>query len=248
MNNKRHLLCAAALAVTMNAAAFNDIEYNVRLGYNIGGTAPVGLPATIRKLNDYDFEANVSLCFDVKTTIKGRWGVMSGLHLENKGMKTDASVKNYHMTIQQDGSYLEGYFTGHNVTKVEEWLITVPVMATCNVGRGVTLKLGPYLSYVLTSKFEGDVYDGYLRQDTPTGPKVTFGSADNERGTFDFSGDMRHWQFGIDFGADWYFTHRWGVYADLAWGVTGVHKSSFKTIEQTLYPIYGTVGVTYRLK
>jgi hypothetical protein len=39
-----------------------------------------------------------------------------------------------------------------------------------------------------------------------------------------------------------------GVSADLSWGLTGVFPGSFKTVEQTLYPIYGTIGVFYRIK
>jgi hypothetical protein len=58
---------------------------------------------------------------------------------------------------------------------------------------------------------------------------------------------MRHFQFGIDAGIDWQIYKRWGAYADLQWGVSGVHKSSFKTIEQTLYPIFGTVGIIFKL-
>ena len=39
-----------------------------------------------------------------------------------------------------------------------------------------------------------------------------------------------------------------GVSADLNWGLTGIFPSDFKTVEQTLYPVYGTIGVFYRLK
>ena len=247
-------IITASLIVAMAAIASHakglteDLNHNVRLGYSIGGTAPVGMPATIRKLNSYDFQPNISFCFDVQKTIYGRFGVLTGLHLENKGMKVDATVKNYHMEIEQDGNTLQGYFTGRNITKVEEWLITLPIMATMQLGKGVMLKLGPYVSYVMSKDFEGEVYNGYLRNNTPTGTKINFGTESDERGTFDFSSDMRHWQVGIDFGADWYFCRRWGVYADITWGVTGIHKSDFKTIEQTLYPIFGTLGVTYKLK
>ena len=83
---------------------------------------------------------------------------------------------------------------------------------------------------------------------TPTGEKIMIGHDEDSRGTYDFSDNMRRFQLGIGAGADWTFSHRWGAYADLQWGVTGVHESSFKTIEQTLYPIFGTLGVTYRLK
>ena len=59
---------------------------------------------------------------------------------------------------------------------------------------------------------------------------------------------MRKIQVGFDAGADWQIYRRWGAYADIAWGITGIHHSSFKTIEQTLYPIFGTVGIIYKLK
>ena len=32
--------------------------YTARLGLNIGGTAPIGMPATIRRMNDYDLQPN----------------------------------------------------------------------------------------------------------------------------------------------------------------------------------------------
>ena len=148
----------------------------------------------------------------------------------------------------QGGQRLEGYFTGNNVVNVEEWLLTVPIMATYHVGGNVKLKLGPYISYAMSHKFYGHAYNGYLREGTPTGDRINLGNTEEQRGSYDFSDDMRRLQFGIDVGADWYFSKRWGAYADLSWGLTGIHKSDFKTIEQTLYPIFGTVGLTYKLK
>ena len=110
------------------------------------------------------------------------------------------------------------------------------------------LKLGPYFSYVTAHKFEGNAYDGYLRQGDPTGPKIELGHEDGERGEYDFSSDMRNWQFGIDVGADWYFSKRWGAYVGLTWGLTEVFKKDFHVIEQPMYPIYGTIGLSYQLK
>ncbi len=239
---------AAATLTTWCGGLTDSLCYNARLGYNIGGTAPIGMPATIRSLNEYKMKSNLSFGIDVHKSLKGRWGVMAGLHLENKGMETDATVKNYHMTIVKGGQPLEGYFTGNNCVRVDEWLLTVPVTATYDAAKNVRIKLGPYVSYVMTKKFDGYVYDGYLRQNTPTGPKIGIGNTDSTRGTFDFSDEMRRFQFGIDAGVDWYFSKRWGAYADIAWGLTGIHNSDFKTIEQTLYPIFGTLGLTYKLK
>ena len=110
------------------------------------------------------------------------------------------------------------------------------------------LKFGPYFSYALNNEFTGYAYDGYLREGDPTGQKVELGHNEGERGDYDFSSDMRHWHFGFDFGADWYFSQRFGAYADVQWGMSGVFRKDFKTIEQTMYPVYATLGVLYKLK
>lgn len=236
------------LALTASAISLPDsLNYTVRLGYNIGGTAPIGMPATIRKMNKFYFKPNFSLGIDVQRDMWGSWGLLTGLHLENKAMKIDATVKNYHMEMTKDGDRIEGVYTGNLVTECEEWMLTVPVNATFRTGN-VLLKCGPYISYVSTRVFKGHVYDGYLREGDPTGTRIELGNTPASWGTYDFSDQMRHLQLGVNLGADWQFHHRWGVYADLAWGITGVHRSSFHTIEQTLYPIFGTVGVIYRLK
>ena len=41
---------------------------------------------------------------------------------------------------------------------------------------------------------------------------------------------------------------RWGICADLSWGLNGIFKKDFETIEQTMYPIYGSIGISYQLK
>ena len=248
---KRNIITIALAALmAMPAAAINlpdSLNYTVRLGYHIGGTAPIGMPATIRKMNKYTFKPNFSLGIDVQKDLWGKWGLLTGIHLENKAMEIDATVKNYHMEMVQGGERLEGMYTGNLVTECQEWMLTVPLMATWRTGK-VLLKAGPYVSYVSTRVFEGYVYDGYLREGDPTGAKIEMGNTEDSRATYDFGDEMRHWQVGVDVGADWQIHRRWGLYADIAWGVTGIHRSSFKTIEQTLYPIFGTVGVIYKLK
>ena len=187
----------------------HDYRYYVHIGYNIGGTAPVGLPASIRTLHSYTLQPNFVLGVDAHHSISGKWGFLGGLHFENKAMRTDAGVKGYHMKIVRGGEELEGLFTGDVVTKVDMSLITVPLQITYDLNPQVRLKFGPYVSYVSASKFEGWAYDGYLRRQEeghekgdPTGQKVMLGHNEGERGDYDFSDDMRTWQFGIDFGLD----------------------------------------------
>ena len=227
---------------------FRDVESYGRLGYNIGGNAPLPMPATIRSLNKFSLQPNLSVGVDVIKPVAKRWGVLVGLHFENKGMHIDADVKNYHMEIVKDGERLEGVFTGKNNTKATEWMFTLPVQGVFNIKPNVRLKFGPYFSYLTQRKFEGYAYNGYLRVDDPTGAKIELGDTEDTRGDYDFNGDMRRFQMGLDLGVDWYFARRLGVYADLAWGLSGTFPGSFKTLEQTLYPIYGTIGLTYKIR
>jgi hypothetical protein len=67
------------------------------------------------------------------------------------------------------------------------------------------------------------------------------------RGDFDFDKDMRHMQWGIDAGVDWRFSRRWGVFAELTYGLSGLFKSDFHSV-QTLRPLYGTLGIVYRIR
>lgn len=241
------LFVSAALGAGA-AGLLHDLSYKVRLGYNLGGTAPVGMPATIRGLDRFTPKVAYTIGADAFRQIDGPWGVMAGFHLEKKGMETDAKVKGYSMEMKKDGEPLKGVFTGNVVTNVSMSMLTVPVQATYDAGKKVRLRFGPYISYISNADFKGYAYNGYLREDSPTGQKVELGHDAGERGDYDFSEDLRRWQLGLDIGADWYFSNRLGAYAGLTWGLTGIFKSTFTTIEQTMYPIFGTIGVTYSLK
>ena len=220
MNRKKIINLALLMAMALPSWAISipdSLNYTFRIGYNIGGTAPIGMPVTIRSLNSYDFQPNITLGLDVQKDIWGPWGLLAGVHIENKGMKIDATVKNYHMEMVQGGEHLEGMYTGNLVTECNRWMLTIPVMAT-------------------------------LRTGDPTGDKIEMGPEGDDNPTYDFGDEMRKFQWGINLGADFLIGKRIGVSADLAWGLNGAFKSSFHTIEQTLYPIYGTIGLIYKLR
>lgn len=227
---------------------FGDLRYMVRLGYSLGGTAPVGMPATIRSLDKFTPTNNTLLGLDAYKPLTDKWGLQAGFHYQNKGMKTDAKVKGYSMEMRRGDETLSGLFTGNVVTEVDEWMVTMPLQVAYNVSPNLRLKFGPYFSYVLSNNFSGYAYDGYLRVGDPTGDKVELGHVEGERGDYDFTEDLRHWQFGLDLGADWFFSNRFGAYAGLSWGLTNIFRKDFHVIEQSLYPIYGSIGLTYKLK
>ena len=206
---------------------FHNFESYGRLGYSIGGT---------------------SFGVDGLKPVSERMGVLVGIHFENKAMHIDASVKNYHMQITQGGQTLEGMFTGKNDSHAVQWTFTIPIQAVYKFNDRWKLKVGPYFSYLTSCNFDGFAYDGYLRVDDPTGAKVLLGSTEEERGNYDFKDEIRKCQWGLGVGVDYFFTRKFGVYADLNWGLSGFFKGSFKTLDQTLFPIYGTIGIAYKIK
>ena len=239
------------LLLSSRVQAYNlvdSLQLRIRAGYSIGATTPIPLPETIRRIDGYRLTPSFMVGFDAMLPLKGKWGIALGLHFENKGMEGDVTTKAYHMELVKGDSRIEGLFTGHVKQKVTQWMLTIPLQATLQLGRKVTLKGGPYMSVLLSSDFSGIASDGYLRQGDPTGAKILMGSKEDEWASYDFSDEMRRMQFGIGIGADWQVYRRLGVSADLNWGLTGIFPGDFKTVEQSLYPIYGTIGIFYRLK
>ena len=244
------ILVAASLLTGCPAQAGTPegLQLKARAGYSIGGTSPIPIPETIRSLDSYSLTPSFMVGFDAMLPFTQQWGIMTGLRFENKGMKADVTTKAYFMEVTKGDQKMAGLFTGHVEQEVKQWMLTVPVQATFTLSRKVMLKGGPYVSFLLDKEFSGIASDGYLRKDSPTGPKILMGSREGEWATYDFSDDMRSLQFGMGLGVDWQVSKCLGVSADLNWGLTGIFPGDFKTVEQTLYPIYGTIGVFYRLK
>lgn len=226
----------------------NDLQHKLRLGYSIGATAPLGMPASIRSLEAYYPTPSFMLGRDVSRRLWHQLGVQSGIYVEYKAMNAEVTTQGYRMKVKMDADEMEGYYTGHVRQKVHMWMFTVPLQLTFDLNPSVSLKAGPYVSWLFDKNFSGYAANGYLRQDDPTGPRVNMGVTKDERATYDFSNDMRNWQFGVSVGADWQICRQLGLSLDLCWGLTGIMKSDFKTVDQTLYPIYGTMGIFYKLK
>ena len=233
---------------TAKAGVLDSLQIRARVGYSIGGTTPIPLPETIRSIDSYSLTPSFLVGIDAKLPLNEKWGITAGLHYENKGMKAEVTTKAYHMEVIKGGAHLSGLFTGHVSQKSTQWMLTVPVQATLELGKNVVLRGGPYVSFLLSKEFGGIASDGYLREGNPTGAKILMGDKEGEWATYEFDDDLRTVQFGIGVGADWQVYKRLGVSADLNWGLTGIFPGDFKTVEQALYPIYGTIGVFYRLK
>ena len=144
-------------------------EYYGFAGYEVGGSAPTSMPASIRGVNKLSLTPNLIAGFQMEKPLTGRIGLQLGLQFENKGMTVDSRVKNYHVAVERGGETLEGQFTGNVNVHATEWMFTVPLMATYKVGK-VHLKAGPYVSYLTSCDFHGWA----CARATPPGPRCSW--------------------------------------------------------------------------
>lgn len=251
-------IAIAALSCTITALAqtdrtqlltvseYNGWEYEVKAGINFGGASPLPLPVEIRKINSYSPKLNGTLEGTVTKWLGNdrKWGVSAGLKFEEKGMITGATVKNYSMEIINDGSRLAGYWTGYVKTNYNTTLLTIPLVANYRINERWKMRAGLYSSIKLDGEFSGHVSDGYLREGTPVGEKLSF--TDGNTASYDFSSNLRHFQWGGQLGATWRAFNHFTVNADLTWAFNDIFESGFKTISFGLYPIYLNLGFGYR--
>lgn len=247
----RYIILTLLCQITLSTFAIDfgeNTSVALRIGANLGGTMPLDMPGSIRGLNSYSVQFNPHVSMTANMPISSRLSVESGLRIERKAMRTDANVKGYHMKMVQGSDVIEGVFTGGVVTKCVTWGLAVPAQLAYNFGADVKLRVGPVLSAMFYKDFAGHAYDGYLRKGTPIGERVEIGTTQEQRGEYNFGKEMRTFQFAMDVGVDWSITSGYGVFADVQCGLNGAFKTSFKTIEQTMYPIYCTVGVIKRIR
>lgn len=221
-------------------------EYSLKAGFSIGGTSPLPLPVEIRSIDGYSpsmaisIEGNTTKWLDAKKI----WGLTIGLRLENKSMTTEATVKNYNMKIiNTNGGELKGLWTGGVKTKVKNNYLSIPVLANYRISPRWKLVAGPYFSYLLEGNFSGNVYEGHLRTPDATGSRVNFEG--ESIATYDFSNDLRKFQWGLQLGGEWRAFKHLNVYADLTWGLNDIFQKDFDTITFAMYPIYLNVGFGY---
>ncbi|MBR1838175.1 MAG: PorT family protein [Bacteroidaceae bacterium] len=226
-----------------NAPRAKGWLFTAGAGFQIGGTAPTPMPRSIRKIESW----NPLLCLSLEAQARrffdseARWSVSAGLRLEQKGMKTDASVKGYHMEMTaDDGGYMEGEWTGRVKTHVRASYLTLPLLVHYRLSTRWSVHAGPYVSLLLDGDFDGEAYDGYLRHHDPTGEKAYVTHA-----TYDFGDDLRTFAWGLQAGASCMITSRLEGTVALTVGMNGIFPKDYSSVTFALYPVYARIGLNY---
>jgi hypothetical protein len=241
------LIFTGGVAFGQEGHAFEKgLEHRILAGFNIGGTAPVGFPATIRKIESYSPGFSPSLGYELGYRITPKWGASAAVKLDYKGMTTKDEVMYFPTIITvQDGaqkSEFEGTFSGKNKTIVRNAYVTFPLSAVFTPNAKWRFGLGGYAAWLFSSDFHGTVSDGYIRNGGPLGEKVAISEA-----TFDFGTELRKFDAGLQGSAARLVGRKLSVVAALSWGLRPVFPSDFKGMDFPMYNIYATLGVGYKI-
>ncbi|NCA87048.1 MAG: PorT family protein [Clostridia bacterium] len=225
---------------------FQNTEFQIRAGFSIGGSAPIPFPEGITKIEGYNptlalgLEANITKWLDNNR----KWAIRTGLRVEGKGMKTEAQVTDYYTEVIYGGQKIAGNFTGMVQTTVKNSYFTIPVLAVYDITGKWNLYGGLYFSALIEKNFSGYVYDGYLREGGATGAKIIF--EDDNKGPYDFSDDLRVFQWGVMAGGEWSLQQHLLLFSELTWGLNDLFKKDFESVTFSMYSIYLNIGFGYR--
>ncbi|MDL2243672.1 PorT family protein [Bacteroidales bacterium OttesenSCG-928-J19] len=229
-----------------NSNRFVDrLEHKIVAGFNLGASAPLPIPAEVRSIDAWWPQFTPQLGYNILYKATDRWGIGSGILLNYKGMGVKDKVKYMYteVVIEEGGSdKLSGYFVGKNETRVKAAYVTIPLFISYSPNSNWSFRAGGYASYLFSGQFMGTVSDGYLREVTPLGTKTEITQAD-----FDFNDDLKSLDFGASIGAERRINNRFGIYANLDWGLTPIFPSDFRAMKFDLYNIYLTLGLSYKL-
>lgn len=247
--NRIILLSGLALLSALPISAANDntgMEYSVSAGFNIGGSAPLGLPAEIRHIDSYTPALNLSIGAQAAYMISNSWGIGGGVFLETKGMTTSIQARNYHLTMNiiqgEDTGVKTGYYTGKIKNENKISYLTVPIFAQWRPANDWTVHAGPYLSVALDRSFIGKVYEGKMRED-PLHPALGIQKAD-----YNYSDDIRRLDAGVSVGASWRFYRALSIRGVIQWGLLSTLDPSKRKIDMDTYNIYLNLGISYTFR
>jgi hypothetical protein len=239
------LILLLAIALETAAQDGKKVSFNVRAGFSVGAAAPAGIPASIRSIESYNPGFQPALEAAMGYRFSPRFGLAAGLRFEQKGMTTDARVKAYYTTFNEEGSSgtesVTGYFTGRVKTKVKNNYLTLPLHLTYHNNSPFTFKAGGFVSLLLDNRFSGDARDGYIRNQTPVGEREDIAAA-----SYDFSENVRRINAGIEIGSDYRLSSSFFASANLNYALTPLMEPGFRSIAFGMHNIYFNLGIGYR--
>ncbi|MDR3366080.1 MAG: PorT family protein [Prevotellaceae bacterium] len=222
--------------------SWGDFDFKIKAGANIGGTAPMGIPAQVREIKSFNPLVSLGIEADVVRWLNAQWGVSSGVRFENKGMTSVARVKEYALRLRTQEGEMSGLFTGEVETKVKNGYLNIPLAVHYRLPAALSVRLGGYYAYLLDPSFTGAAYAGHFRQGKP-GFESNMEMTEPSR--YDFSSELSKHDFGLLGGVEWNAFRHLLVSFDLSWGLHTIFVKNFTGISFPMYNVYANVSFGY---
>jgi len=192
------------------------------------------MPNNIVKVESYSPGLAPSIGIDAINRISEKVGVSAGLRLENKSMKSTASVKEYSMNFGE----FRGRFSGIVDTEMNFNYLNLPILARYTLTENFAVYAGAYYAYLLSGKFKGAANDGILNSGVPL--EIT------RREEYDFSSELRNHDIGLSMGLNFLpYNERILLCFDFNYGLVSVFSSNFTGIADDMQNIYGKLSLGY---
>ncbi|MDR3129001.1 MAG: PorT family protein [Tannerellaceae bacterium] len=244
MNKNYWISIFVSFCVIVSVPAQKNWTYELFVGYDIGATLPIPLPAEVRELGSWNPGFSGTLFFQATHWLDSDWGISTGLALERKGMKADAQVKHWQTSLEvgEEGRF-SGTFSGKNTATFGGTYLVMPLCAAYrNGGEQWIFRCGGYVAVLLRAVFQGTASGGYIRNGGPTGERINVDYA-----TFDFSDKIRKCDLGIVASINRRLSSRLSAQGQLLWGLLSVLPDSFEGIPYKMYNVYSAFGLSYAL-
>lgn len=224
------------------------VQYgSVRVGVNLGASAPFSIPEGVTPLS-YSPNFNPVISFDWDFQLHEHFFLSSGIRLEYKGMYTRSKVHDFYThAVEKDGdavAEVKGYFTGENITKVSSAYATIPLTVGWRFGSRYSLSFGGYVSYMFTGTFTGAAQAGYLWTEPEPGSSFSEKKL-IEKADFSFSDELSRWDYGVELWGKHRLSEHFYAQCGFALGIATIFKQGFEGISMPMHNLYGALSVGY---
>lgn len=219
-----------------------SMQWGATAGLNLGATAPLPIPKEITKVHAWYPKTNGVLGLWGRMRFSSSpWGLQLGLESERKAFEATTAVTDLPISIPgfESGDPLK--FMGLQNSQLTTSYLTMPIAATFSMlNDSFVLQLGVYHSLLLSGAFKVKVDGDGTIEGMPIAPKQIL--------TFDFSDYVAAYDFGLRFGAEYFFTRSVGITARFNFGVMPALREEFRSIPHKMHHMYGMIGASYRFR
>jgi hypothetical protein len=169
----------------------------------------------------------------------GQFSLGAEITYKTVAMNADARVENQKF---DDGGSIQ-YFSGTAEMNMSFTMLECPLYAKYRFGHSShTLLVGGYYAYVMSRKFETIAKKGYIG----SLPDVVDSPVDEDY-IFSFSESMRNWDVGIIVGYELQVISRVHLGLRVMMGCADIFKPTDRYFEYNMYPMRGSVTLSYSL-